>query len=80
MEPFFKSCFPRFIECKIKAQKSQKKYQRFAKRIKRFVVAYQGFVSPWGDTPPRAKEADENTGRIFRVWFPEPYPVIFSPY
>ena len=29
-----------------KGAKAQKKYQRFAKRIKRLVVAYQGFVSP----------------------------------
>ena len=63
-----------------KGADAQKKYQRFAKRIKRLVIAYQGFVSPWGGIPHCAKDADEKTGRIIRVWFPEPYPIIFSPY
>lgn len=76
-----KDCIVYMRACKdAKGAEAQKKYQRFAKRIKRLVVAYQGFVSPWGDISPSAKDADENTGCVFRVWFPNPYPIIFSPY
>lgn len=61
-------------------EEAVKRYKRFTKRIGRLVVAYQGFVSPFGSIPPYAKDADERTGRIFLVLFPKHIPVIFSPY
>ena len=59
---------------------AQNKYRRFAKRIKRLVVAYQGYVSPLGGNPSHVKEFDVKNMRFYIIWYPECQPVIFSPY
>jgi hypothetical protein len=63
-----KDCIVYMRACKdAKGAEAQKKYQRFAKRIKRLVVAYQGFVSPWGDTPPPVQKMQTKIQDAFFV-------------
>ena len=57
---------------------AQKKYKRFAKRIKCLVVAYQGLVTPLGTGKIAALDAGEN-GVSF-VWYAKCSPIVFSPY